>query len=373
MSNSLLIDCTNIKYGGGLQASVSVINELLNICDHKKICFALSSAVAAQLSIPSNIKFLIIDTKLQEQFYFSKKSRSLARLSELYDVTFTIFGPGHWIPHSKKVIVGFANAWIVNPRSIAYKQLSTKDKIITKLKNFLLGKLLYRNDYYYVTETEDVRKSFIEYFNARSNQIFVVPNTLPYVYSSNFLPLKNEFEHLNKYLSGKFKFVTISHNYPHKNLNIITEVGELFHKNHIDVIFIVTINESEYSRMPEKFKRYTYNCGPLTIQQSKELYSVCDALFLPTLIECFSVSYLEAMFHKIPIFTSNMDFAKYICKSAAVYFDPFSPLDIFEKIKPYVVSPDKRSELVKGYSNIEALKLTCTDRTNYYLEIIANL
>ncbi len=43
---------------------------------------------------------------------------------------------------------------------------------------------------------------------------------------------------------------------------------------------------------------------------------------MPTLLECFSASYLEAMYMKKIIFTSDLPFAHTVCKDAAFYFAP---------------------------------------------------
>jgi len=39
------------------------------------------------------------------------------------------------------------------------------------------------------------------------------------------------------------------------------------------------------------------------------------------------------MYHKIPIFTSNIDFAHDVCKEAAFYFDPLDSISILNTIK----------------------------------------
>ena len=57
-----------------------------------------------------------------------------------------------------------------------------------------------------------------------------------------------------------------------------------------------------------------------------------DAMLLPTMLECFSASYPEAMVMKKPVLTSDLSFARSICGNAAIYFNPFDPADIADKI-----------------------------------------
>jgi hypothetical protein len=44
-------------------------------------------------------------------------------------------------------------------------------------------------------------------------------------------------------------------------------------------------------------------------------YKATQALLLPTLLESFSGTYIEAMHFERPIFTSNLDFAKEVCEN----------------------------------------------------------
>ena len=54
---------------------------------------------------------------------------------------------------------------------------------------------------------------------------------------------------------------------------------------------------------------------------------------MPTLLESFSGTYVEAMYHGKPIFTSDIDFARDICGDAAFYFDPLDENSILNTIK----------------------------------------
>ena len=64
--------------------------------------------------------------------------------------------------------------------------------------------------------------------------------------------------------------------------------------------------------------------GPVPPPDCPSLYAECDAMFLPTLAECFSASYPEAMKMRKPIVTTDLGFARSICAEAALYFEPRS-------------------------------------------------
>ena len=53
---------------------------------------------------------------------------------------------------------------------------------------------------------------------------------------------------------------------------------------------------------------------------------------MPTLLESFSGTYVEAMYHGKPILTSEIDFARDICGDAAIYFDPLDANSLLNTI-----------------------------------------
>ena len=67
---------------------------------------------------------------------------------------------------------------------------------------------------------------------------------------------------------------------------------------------------------------------------------------MPSLLESFSGTYVEAMYYRIPIFTSGLDFAREVCGEGATYFDPHDPDDILEKIERVFREPTRLKALV---------------------------
>jgi glycosyltransferase involved in cell wall biosynthesis len=55
-------------------------------------------------------------------------------------------------------------------------------------------------------------------------------------------------------------------------------------------------------------------------------------LILPTLLESFTATYLEAMKFDCPVLTSDLDFAREVCGDAAIYFDPWNVDDMCEAV-----------------------------------------
>ena len=123
----------------------------------------------------------------------------------------------------------------------------------------------------------------------------------------------------------------------------------------------------------EEAKKSIINIGRVPVKDCPQLYEESDALFLPTLLECFSANYPEAMLMERPILTSNLSFATEVCGNAAKYFDPISPRDIVSSIIELVSNKELQAELVKnGKEKLNDFDDSYT-RAKKYLDICKNI
>lgn len=368
----VVIDVSNIKVGGGIQVALSFINFLL---EQKQaefyFHFVLSKNVFEQITHKERLcNYTVINTGFWTLNPFSKSRKLFRTVIKDMDLVFTLFGPSFWGKFDKH-LVGFANAWIVTPNAYAYHKFPPIKRVVVKVKNYVLGKLLYDERRFYVTETKDIKNKFLNYFFANEKQIKVVPNSIPYMYTRDLIDTapRNSLP-LSK---GYYKFLTISANYPHKNLSIIEDVGHELVKKNLKFIFFVTMPEKDYRNSSDAFKKYTYNLGVIDVQECPSYYASADALFLPTLLECFSVSYLEAMFCELPIATSHYDFAREVCGDAAIYFNPLSAKNIAEKLEVLMTNQKLSNMLVhKGKLRLER-HINNEERSKMYLKILLEL
>lgn len=371
----VLINASNLKVGGAIQVAISLINSLLDNSRGLEAYFVVSPSVYRQLYIPKNKEHLVficdINVKSVMDFFISRSYLFELEKKLDIDLVFSVFGPSFWNPKNAVHLMGFANAWLVSPDSPAYSKFPILKRCILRVKNYILAKALYKKENYYVTETLDVKERFCKTFLAHESVIEVVGNCL----SPYFLNNKSRSPELDSI--KKFKFLTVSHNYPHKNLNTIISVGKMLYDHGLDVIFVVTIPHNEYSKLLPDFQRFTYNLGPVSIAECPKIYNSCDALYLPTLIECFTVSYLEAMSAGIPIFTSDFSFSRNICGDLAYYFDPFDEVSIFSTLFNYLsdINNDKLDffEKKKFYNQRLEIFGDNEHRVDSYVKIINEL
>jgi glycosyltransferase involved in cell wall biosynthesis len=138
----------------------------------------------------------------------------------------------------------------------------------------------------------------------------------------------------------KFRLLCLARYMPHKNLEVIPEVFARFGRELPPCAAFLTIAQAQHKRAGGLLRRIAradvagqvVNVGPVDRAQLGAYFRHCDALLLPTLLESFSGSYLEAMHFGTPILTSDLDFARQICGEAALYFDPHSPSSIRDSI-----------------------------------------
>jgi len=152
-------------------------------------------------------------------------------------------------------------------------------------------------------------------------------------------------------LGGGFKLLCLTRYYSHKNIEIFLRVARRIHEASLDAKIVVTLSRDENDGArrfldaidSEGFSDIVVNVGPVPMAEVPGLYSQTDALLLPTLLESFSGTYVEAMFHRRPILTSDLDFARGVCGDSAFYFDPTDDSAIFAAIRTVVAQPELRA------------------------------
>jgi len=137
------------------------------------------------------------------------------------------------------------------------------------------------------------------------------------------------------------RLLCLTRYYPHKNLEVLLDVAQLVKERNLPIRFVLTIAPEQHrgaklllDRIDQrKVADIIQNIGPVPMSNLRNLYAASDGLILPTLLESFSGTYIEAMAARRPILTSDRDFARDVCGDAAVYFDPLDPGSILDAIE----------------------------------------
>lgn len=369
MKNKIMINASNLYVGGGVQVAVSVIEELsqLNI----PFVAAISPLVEKQLSTKA-LKQCVLIGKSPSGLRNFEIRKKLSDIVYEYSVSnvFTVFGPSYWTPPKHvKHTVGFALPWLIYDVDYLYSKLT----LLGKLKKYLLKYLqvfYYKNNAnYIITETDDVSENVCKLMGFSKDKVFTVSNTLNSIFYHNELYDDSVLNRLPPKKDDEYWLLTISHNYPHKNLGVIKELVRLLPNKYK---FITTLNEDFTENLAPEHKERIITLGAISVNQCPPLYGICDALFLPTLLECFSASYLEAMYSEVAILTSDLSFAHTVCKEAALYFNPYDINDMANKIKESCEDAKLKSILIKN-GREQLIKFPdARDRAMRYMDIISS-
>jgi glycosyltransferase involved in cell wall biosynthesis len=367
----LLINTTTLIGTGVTQVAVSFINECKKITDNNYIIF-LSPVVTKEIdtnTFPNNFSFYYFDEFPQRLFRGAKVRRRLRKLeNELKpDVTFSVFGPSYWTPRSSH-LQGYAYPHYIYEESPFFEVITFSQRVQNKIFKLLHKYFLTRNGKYFVGETEDVTRRTMKYLGLTPGQIYHVSNTFN-EYFINFRPLDNRL--LPSKSDSEFRLLCLCSFMPHKNLEILNQViPYLKKKSSKKITFILTVDEQLFSKKINAIaKESIINLGRVHVKNCPQLYFETDALFLPTLLECFSANYPEAMKMRKPIITSNLSFAKEIAGDAAVYFDPLDFKNIANQIMVLSNDKDLQNLLIrKGEERLNYFNSSFV-RAKKYLEI----
>ncbi len=362
----LLINCADLRGTGVCQVSASFLNECRSFADNEYIVF-IAPPVKKNIDIasfPSNFKFYEFEDKPLFSLTGWPNILKMKKIEakEKPDVTFSIFGPSYWRPKSPH-LMGYAYPHYVYPESPVFKLLTFKQKVDVMIRKKVHVSQLKRNGDYYVCETEDVKERWSRIYGIPEENVYMAYNTA----SKPFFSFES---HSKERKDNEFRFYTLCAPMRHKNLEIFNEVCPLIAQQNIDkkVVFYTTLSDDAYMRIFNKeTRKYVVNVGPQKVADCPKLVDQCDALFLPTLLECFSASYPEAMCMGKPILTSDLSFATDVCADAALYFNPIDAKDIVRKIKEIVENTQLYSELQeKGKKRVTVFG-TAHDRAELYL------
>jgi len=370
----LLINTSNLYVGGSLQIALSFLNEIKKH-DNEYHIF-LSLAVKKQIDVKSfsnNFRFYTINktpASLKTRLMIVKQLTNLEE-SINPDIVFTVAGPSYWKPKSRHLL-GFNDGWVYNPKSTAYLKLSFFERLKMILHVEYKKYYLLRDSSYYVIETKDAQEKLAKVLNINDSKIYVVGNTYSSVFENiELLNSQNEDYIKLPAKTTTFRFLYITHNHPSKNLSIINDI--LNRADNLDIEFVLTLDSKNYEKLFPIPNNKIINIGPIPQKSCPSVYSQCDALFAPTLLETFSAAYPESMKMECPILTSNRSFATDICKDAAIYFNPLDINDIVEKIKLIISSSELQEDLiVKGKNMLHSFE-SAESRATKYLDICAEI
>lgn len=327
---NILINATNLKTGGAVQVTDSICMNLSNFPQHT-FTVVLSSCfdnLAKKIEGLPNITVVRYNIKNSIQTLLWGRDSFLDKLVDdnKIDIVITIFGPSRWNPKTLH-LCGFAMPHLVLEDSPYFTSKSIPSRLKHYFRNRILSYYFKRSTNYFYTENPYISDLLAKLFNIEN--IYTITNYYNQVFDNKESWIKRSLPEFTGHT-----LLTISSWYEHKNIPIVIDIARELKSEHPNFRFrfVITITENELGSIPEFLKENIVLIGKVAIEECPSLYEQSDVMFLPTLLECFSASYAEAMRMKKPIITTDLPFAHGLCGECAEYYSPLSAKDAAEKI-----------------------------------------
>lgn len=337
----MLFNCSTNNFGGGVKNSVLFIIRTLE--DSRfDWTYAISKEVAELLEKKK--------VKLSKNFYCFQKSpaRNIKARKQLLQIVnknkcclvYTMGGPAY-VRFPVYHILGLSNGYITHADWSAFKLKTSFFQRIKALLQVIIQIYYSRKADYFVFQTQQARLNFCKRARINQNKSIVITNAYDEEMMKNLLeiPKQPDFSVVQIFCPGG--------GYIHKGFQFIPAIAkELASLVKIPFRFIVTVPVGkildQMNMEIERFKvqGYIQNIGLYHYTEVANLFKRADIVFVPSLLETFSVSYLEAMAAKKILIVADKGFAREVCNNAAEYTDPLNPVEAAKILATAILHPE---------------------------------
>ncbi|XZF15380.1 glycosyltransferase [Chitinophagaceae bacterium MMS25-I14] len=371
---NLMLNASNLRFGGGITVALQLLQATTPIRSADKIyIIAPAGKGYEKLARFPNVHMIYVPERFHSnwavkwyynRFVFRKWAKQLAidRIVSLGNIAFPSAGILQ--------LLLIQNAYLLHESGPVWERMNAGSRLYNR---FMIAytKANLRHAHSFALQTKLIQRQFCTTFNIPADKTFIIPNVLP------AFPAGNENHALTKSENG-IRLLVLSKYYPHKNLEILLPLARLIQEKKLPITISITISQVESAGAAafaqqvkqQHTEKIILLTGHVSHKDIPAIYEQHDALLLPTLLESFSGSYLEAMHFRKPIFTSDLDFAKEICGDAAYYFDPLQPSSILDIITQAFADPEKMQQKIAAGSRLLAAMPSLHEVAAGFSEII---
>ncbi|PKD44649.1 glycosyltransferase [Rhodohalobacter barkolensis] len=347
----ILLNASTINVGGGLFVTINFIKESLTASlEHVEWHYLISEVVDKELNIASvNLPQGSYSVINRSPAKIISRKKTLRKINEVEkrvspDIVYSIGAPSY-VSFDSTEALRLTNGLIthLNSETLSCYGFIDRQKFLTK--SFIQQKIVGRSKYF-VTQSDTAKRGILKLTGESPNSVKVIPNSI----SKTFQDYKTV---TNTNVNENFIFC-LAAPYPHKNIDKIPLVAHgLKESGYHDFKFILTLPEgskvlNEINQESKKLKvsDHILNVGKLTQKECAEWYEKSSVVFLPTYLETFSATLLEALFMETPIVTTDFSFNKDVCDDYAAYFKPGDWRGASEQIDRILSESSFRNELI---------------------------
>lgn len=331
LAMKFLINASNLAAGGGIQVTQSICGQLKQYREHHFIVVLSNFIDDSFIEFADNTEVYKYTIRNSIPTIFFGRDAFLDGLvrEKNVDAVLTVFGPSRWVPRVPH-LSGFARAHLVLNDSPYIKSVGLKEKLIYKIWIWSFK----RSSSIYYTENPYISNMLPAILG--NIKVYTVSNIYNQVFDN---PSLGKCNHTLSQFGG-ITCLSVSTYYPHKNFEIIIGIVRCLRRKHgnFKIRFVLTFTENEMF-VPEDVRDSFVFIGKVDVTECPYLYEQCDIMFMPSLLECFTATYPEAMRMERPIVTTDLEFARGLCGDAACYYSAVDAEAAAEAI--YKVATDK--------------------------------
>ncbi|MDB3961735.1 glycosyltransferase [Paracoccaceae bacterium] len=347
----ILFNCTINNVGGGLKNSALFIKYILDIGDNNWI-FAISEQVERLL--------LDLNCKLDHRFKVYTKSpawsissrKQLVKMAEKKEVIgiYTMAGPTY-CKFSKYHIMGISNPYISH-----FKHADLLRTIAIRKIPEVYARIAYQIIHstaanHFIFQTMESASGFSFRRKIPIQSCTVVPNAVDL---DSFSSFKKEVRSFSEKLP--FYIAVPGNPFGHKCIQLLVRYAlELKNMGASNIVFKVTLTDEEFEATIRRQKGYNStkhmfeNFGRVSYTRMKDFYSQADIVFVPSVLETFSATYVEALAAFKPLVVSDRSFAREICGDTAKYVDTFDVTNVASTLLTLARSvTDRNNSITSG-------------------------
>lgn len=347
----IMVNGSTLLVGGGIQVGVTFIEYAFkSFSDEIDFLFVVAKPLFDNLSseLQSKKNVIVFETSPAAIFGGKNTRKEIRDIEKDFnpDLIYSIGFPSY-IRFKTPEVGRYTNPWEINSPPLPWHTIDNTKKL--KIFLGIQYRLFWaRNASYFETQTEAAKIGIMRKLGVGFDQVKVIPNSPNPIFTNN-----NEVFNFNS--SELIKIFCLSAAYKHKNLEIIPQVAYLLKTKHnIKAEFIVTIPKDnsigkaiELNAKSLKVDNMINNVGKINLKTCLEWYRKSHLVFLPTLLEVFSATYVEAMAMRRPIVTTDLEFATDVCGDAAVYYQSNSAESAADKIAHLINNQELQNEMVE--------------------------
>ncbi len=368
----IAVYCRELRASGGRSVGVGLLSALAQNGQRHEITAYVPDDPAYTALAGGAVR--IVPAKVRGTWHhLLHHSRLRAQLrAERPDVLFMMGNWGlHGCPCPQAVYIH--NPWRLYPDSPARQRLSVSKRAIAALRDRWFRSALRHCDAV-VSQTPVMLARLERLFGVERSRMAIVPNaTTP---ECKRHPTETQAAQGIKQYRHTVRALCLARYMLHKNIDTLLDVADrLLALGRTDIGIYVTVSPT-HGAHAERFltrlahngrDRVLHNLGEVPMDEVPSCYDSVDALLLPTLLESFSGTYVDAMSRGVPIITSDLDFARIVCGPAALYVDPLNADAIAHGLLTILGSPSM------WQSKVEIGRQRCRERFPDWTEIASRV